>query len=72
MGTDNQNWHLNVSFDQWVAVPVPGPRPAARYKVLSMFRSLFRSLDFKETDLVFLLLSYLWLCNLKFFLAKSW
>ncbi|XP_027161185.1 acyl-CoA-binding domain-containing protein 4 [Coffea eugenioides] len=32
MGTDNQNWHLNVSFDQWVAVPVPGPRPAARYK----------------------------------------
>ncbi|XP_071930249.1 acyl-CoA-binding domain-containing protein 6-like isoform X3 [Coffea arabica] len=32
MGTDNQNWHLHVSFDQWVAVPVPGPRPAARYK----------------------------------------
>ncbi|KAL3520786.1 hypothetical protein ACH5RR_018935 [Cinchona calisaya] len=32
MGTDGQNWHLTVSYDQWVEVPVPGPRPAARYK----------------------------------------
>ncbi|CAI9091209.1 OLC1v1026171C1 [Oldenlandia corymbosa var. corymbosa] len=32
MGTDSQSLHLNTSYDEWVSLPVPGPRPAARYK----------------------------------------
>ncbi|KAG8390564.1 hypothetical protein BUALT_Bualt01G0096600 [Buddleja alternifolia] len=32
MGTDSQLWHLELSNDQWVSLPVSGPRPAARYK----------------------------------------
>ncbi|KAL0358539.1 UNVERIFIED_CONTAM: Acyl-CoA-binding domain-containing protein 4, partial [Sesamum angustifolium] len=32
MGTDSQNWQLDLSYDQWVALPVSGQRPAARYK----------------------------------------
>ncbi|KAL0452030.1 UNVERIFIED_CONTAM: Acyl-CoA-binding domain-containing protein 4 [Sesamum latifolium] len=32
MGTDSQNWHLDLSYDEWVALPVSGQRPAARYK----------------------------------------
>ncbi|XP_051116425.1 acyl-CoA-binding domain-containing protein 4 [Andrographis paniculata] len=32
MGADSQSWHLELSYDQWVALPVSGPRPAARYK----------------------------------------
>ncbi|KAK4404017.1 Acyl-CoA-binding domain-containing protein 4 [Sesamum angolense] len=30
MGTDSQNWQLELSYDQWVALPVSGQRPAAR------------------------------------------
>ncbi|KAI3474344.1 hypothetical protein Pfo_029178 [Paulownia fortunei] len=32
MGTDSQSWHLDLSYDEWVALPVSGQRPAARYK----------------------------------------
>ncbi|KAI3470525.1 hypothetical protein Pfo_027188 [Paulownia fortunei] len=32
MGTDRQSWHLQLNYDQWVALPVSGQRPAARYK----------------------------------------
>lgn len=32
MGTDSQNWHLDLTHDQWVPLPVSGPRPPARYK----------------------------------------
>lgn len=34
MGTDSQSWHLDLGYDQWTALSVSGPRPAARYKVL--------------------------------------
>ncbi|KAK1421215.1 hypothetical protein QVD17_23390 [Tagetes erecta] len=32
MGTDSGNWHSGLDFDQWVALPVAGSRPSARYK----------------------------------------
>ncbi|KAI3734676.1 hypothetical protein L6452_14151 [Arctium lappa] len=32
MGSDNCNWHSDLVYDQWVALPVAGPRPSARYK----------------------------------------
>ncbi|CAI9296169.1 unnamed protein product [Lactuca saligna] len=32
MGSDNCNWHSDLDYDQWVALPVAGPRPSARYK----------------------------------------
>ncbi|GAA0155699.1 hypothetical protein LIER_13371 [Lithospermum erythrorhizon] len=32
MATGSQNWHLDLVYDQWSAVPVSSPRPAARYK----------------------------------------
>ncbi|KAI3809226.1 hypothetical protein L1987_25196 [Smallanthus sonchifolius] len=32
MGTDSGNWHSALNFDQWVALPVAGSRPSARYK----------------------------------------
>ncbi|XP_024989596.1 acyl-CoA-binding domain-containing protein 6-like [Cynara cardunculus var. scolymus] len=32
MGSDNCNWHSDLDYDQWVALPVAGPRPLARYK----------------------------------------
>lgn len=32
MGSDNCNWHSDLDHDQWVALPVAGPRPSARYK----------------------------------------
>lgn len=32
MGMESQSWLSEVSYDEWVAVPVPGPRPYARYK----------------------------------------
>lgn len=32
MGSDNLNWHSDLDYDQWVALPVAGPRPSARYK----------------------------------------
>lgn len=32
MGADSQSWLSNAAYDEWIAVPVPGPRPAARYK----------------------------------------
>ncbi|KAL8090335.1 hypothetical protein AgCh_039707 [Apium graveolens] len=32
MGTENQNWLLELDHDQWIALPVTGPRPSARYK----------------------------------------
>ncbi|KAI5648538.1 hypothetical protein M9H77_34543 [Catharanthus roseus] len=32
MGMENHSWLLDASYDEWVAVPVSGPRPAARYK----------------------------------------
>lgn len=34
MGMESQSWLSEVSYDEWVAVPVPGPRPYARYKVV--------------------------------------
>lgn len=37
MGMENHSWLLDASYDEWVAVPVSGPRPAARYKVLVVF-----------------------------------
>lgn len=33
MGTERHNWHLDLAHEQWVALPVSGPRPLARYKV---------------------------------------
>ncbi|KAL8533202.1 hypothetical protein ACS0TY_009448 [Phlomoides rotata] len=32
MGTDGQSWHLDLNFDQWVALPASGQRPVPRYK----------------------------------------
>ncbi|KAD2804773.1 hypothetical protein R6Q59_029813 [Mikania micrantha] len=32
MGSDNSNWHSKLDYDQWVALPVAGQRPSARYK----------------------------------------
>ncbi|XAR72154.1 hypothetical protein NMG60_11018695 [Bertholletia excelsa] len=32
MGGESSNWHLDLSYDQWVAPSVSGPRPSARYK----------------------------------------
>ncbi|KAL2548905.1 Galactose oxidase/kelch repeat superfamily protein [Forsythia ovata] len=32
MGVDTQGWRLELGYDQWVALPVSGQRPAARYK----------------------------------------
>nr|GLL35009.1 acyl-CoA-binding domain-containing protein 4 [Ipomoea trifida] len=32
MGTDSQSWYLDLSYDQWTALSVSGPHPAARYK----------------------------------------
>ncbi|KAM7526845.1 hypothetical protein LguiA_016747 [Lonicera macranthoides] len=32
MGTERHNWHLDLAHEQWVALPVSGPRPLARYK----------------------------------------
>ncbi|KAI3817604.1 hypothetical protein L1987_11400 [Smallanthus sonchifolius] len=32
MGSNNSNWHSELDYDQWVALPVAGPRPSARYK----------------------------------------
>lgn len=32
MSTENQNWRLELDHDQWIALPVSGPRPSARYK----------------------------------------
>nr|GFA05391.1 acyl-CoA-binding domain-containing protein 4 [Tanacetum cinerariifolium] len=32
MGTDSGSWHSAVDSDQWVALPVAGRRPLARYK----------------------------------------
>lgn len=35
METDTSNWHSVLDCDQWVALPVAGQRPSARYKVHS-------------------------------------
>ncbi|KAL7109292.1 hypothetical protein ACP275_06G166700 [Erythranthe tilingii] len=32
MGTDSQSWYKELNYDEWVALPVSGQRPAARYK----------------------------------------
>ncbi|KAL4575254.1 hypothetical protein LXL04_022096 [Taraxacum kok-saghyz] len=32
MGSDSCNWHSDLDYDQWVALPVTGPRPSSRYK----------------------------------------
>lgn len=32
METESQNWHIDLGYDQWIALPVSGPRPSARYK----------------------------------------
>ncbi|XP_057471623.1 acyl-CoA-binding domain-containing protein 4-like [Actinidia eriantha] len=32
MGAESGNWHLELTYDQWVALSVSGPRPLARYK----------------------------------------
>ncbi|CAL5363428.1 unnamed protein product [Camellia sinensis] len=32
MGAESDNWHLELTHDQWVALSVSGPRPPARYK----------------------------------------
>lgn len=32
MGSNNFNWHSELDYDQWVPLPVSGPRPSARYK----------------------------------------
>nr|GEW18413.1 acyl-CoA-binding domain-containing protein 4 [Tanacetum cinerariifolium] len=32
MGSDKPNWHSDLEYDKWVALPVTGPRPSARYK----------------------------------------
>ncbi|KAK1416600.1 hypothetical protein QVD17_32391 [Tagetes erecta] len=32
MGSDISNWHSELDYDQWVALPVVGPQPLARYK----------------------------------------
>lgn len=32
MGVDTQGWSLELNYDQWVALPVSGQRPASRYK----------------------------------------
>ena len=37
MGTDSSNWHLELTYDQWIALSVSGPRPSARYKVFFVF-----------------------------------
>lgn len=31
---DISNWYLELAYDEWVSLPVPGSRPSARYKVL--------------------------------------
>ncbi|MFS8012389.1 putative galactose oxidase/kelch, beta-propeller, kelch-type beta propeller [Helianthus anomalus] len=32
MGTESENWYSALEYDQWVALPVAGTRPSARYK----------------------------------------
>ncbi|XP_028094223.1 acyl-CoA-binding domain-containing protein 4-like [Camellia sinensis] len=32
MGAESSNWHLELTYDHWVALSVSGPRPSARYK----------------------------------------
>ncbi|KAI7742135.1 hypothetical protein M8C21_032180 [Ambrosia artemisiifolia] len=32
MGSDDSNWHSELDYDRWVALPIVGPRPSARYK----------------------------------------
>ena len=34
---DVDNWRWGLAYDQWVALPVSGSRPAARYKVSCCF-----------------------------------
>ena len=34
MGAESGNWHSELTYDQWVALSVSGPRPLARYKVM--------------------------------------
>ncbi|KAM1157410.1 hypothetical protein TB2_027592 [Malus domestica] len=29
---DTSNWQIDLAYDQWIALPVSGPRPPARYK----------------------------------------
>ena len=31
---DIDNWHSELEYDQWLQLPVSGPRPSARYKVV--------------------------------------
>lgn len=30
---DTNNWLKDLTYEEWVAVPVSGARPSARYKV---------------------------------------
>lgn len=36
---DISKWLSELGYDQWVALPVSGPRPSARYKVFSLLKS---------------------------------
>ncbi|KVI09678.1 Kelch-type beta propeller, partial [Cynara cardunculus var. scolymus] len=36
MATDSRNWHSLLDSDQWVALPVAGRRPSARYKAFDL------------------------------------
>ncbi|KAL8210624.1 hypothetical protein R6Q57_005061 [Mikania cordata] len=36
MGMDSGNWYSALDFDQWVALPIAGSRPSARYKAFDL------------------------------------
>ena len=35
---DTSNWQTDLAYDQWIALPVSGQRPPARYKVHIYFK----------------------------------
>lgn len=62
---DTANWHSELDYEQWVALPVSGPRPAARYKVILCSVLLFNLLLQNEIKscCIFLCSNLSGLCN---------
>lgn len=42
------NWHKELTYDEWVPITVSGARPAARYKVSFSFLVFIRGLKNRE------------------------
>ncbi|KAL0382784.1 UNVERIFIED_CONTAM: Acyl-CoA-binding domain-containing protein 5 [Sesamum calycinum] len=48
MGTDSQNWQLDLSYDQWVALPVSGQRLLRGTRDFIAFLPCFKVFDLKS------------------------